>query len=192
MKDKKKESVREICDKGIAGIHIEERLLPEQIPALDLYMDQLITLFESSMPHQRRTPDDKLITKPMVNNYIKADILPRARGKKYAREHLVHLSVILRLKQVLSVKDTGALIKAGKQDKTDEAFYENFRHMVESISGEISARVLSEDESMADAAMRLAVESYLCKNACEYLIDRIAGYEDDELFQRSPRIADKK
>ena len=158
-------------------------------PDIELYMDQVLDFLSRSRTSIR---DDDKLSSAMVNNYIKADILPRARGKKYAREHLVHLSVILRLKQVLSVKDTGALIKAGKQDKTDEAFYENFRRMVESISGEISARVSSEDESMADAAMRLAVESYLCKNACEYLIDRIAGYEDDELFQRSPRIADKK
>lgn len=134
--------------------------------------------------------DDDKLSSAMVNNYIKADILPRARGKKYSREHLVHLAIILRLKQVLSVKDTGALIKAAKQDKSDEEFYENFRTMVEMYAKEISEKVLSSDENVADAAMRLAVQSYLCKITCEYLIDKLSDYDYEEIFRKPHKSAD--
>lgn len=145
-------------------------------PDIELYMDQVLDFLSRSKTSLR---DDDRLSSAMVNNYIKADILPRARGKKYSREHLVHLAIILRLKQVLSVKDTGALIKADKQDKSDEEFYESFRAMVEASANEISEKALHSEDSLAEVAMRLAVESYLCKITCEYLIDKIFDNNDD-------------
>jgi len=156
-------------------------------PDIELYMDQVLDFLSRNRTSMR---DDDKLSSAMVNNYIKADILPRARGKKYSREHLVHLAIILRLKQVLSVKDTGALIKAAKQDKSDEEFYENFRTMVEMYAKEISEKVLSSDENVADAAMRLAVQSYLCKITCEYLIDKLSDYDYEETFRKPHKSAD--
>lgn len=156
-------------------------------PDIELYMDQVLDFLSRNRTSMR---DDDKLSSAMVNNYIKADILPRARGKKYSREHLVHLAIILRLKQVLSVKDTGALIKAAKQDKSDEEFYENFRTMVEMYAKEISEKVLSSDENVADAAMRLAVQSYLCKITCEYLIDKLSDYDYEEIFRKPHKSAD--
>jgi len=157
-------------------------------PDIELYMDQVLDFLSRSKTSLR---DDDRLSSAMVNNYIKADILPRARGKKYSREHLVHLAVILRLKQVLSVKDTGALIKADKQDKSDEEFYESFRSMVESSAREISEKAVTSDENLAEVAMRLAVESYLYKITCEYLIDKICGIDDDDHFKKPTKIDSK-
>jgi len=151
-------------------------------PDIELYMDQVLDFLSRSRTSLR---DDDRLSSAMVNNYIKADVLPRARGKKYSREHLVHLSVILRLKQVLSVKDTGTLIKEDKQNRTDEEFYENFRSMIETSAKEISGKVLSSDGNLPDIAMRMAVESYLCKITSEYLIDMISGYDDDSYFNKA-------
>ena len=146
-------------------------------PDIELYMDQVLDFLSRSKTSLR---DDDRLSSAMVNNYIKADVLPRARGKKYSREHLVYLSVILRLKQVLSVKDTGYLIKADKQKRTDEEFYESFRNMVEVCAKELSDKALNSDSSLPEIAMRLAVESYLCKIASEYIIDNISIYSEDE------------
>ena len=126
----------------------------------------------------------------MVNNYIKADVLPRARGKKYSREHLVYLSIILRLKQVLSVKDTGYLIKADKQKRTDEEFYESFRDMVDVCAKELSDKALNSDSSLPEIAMKLAVESYLCKIASEYIIDNISIYSEEENAKKPLKVSD--
>ncbi len=157
----------------------DELKCPEynSFPDIELYMDQVLDFLLRSRTSLR---DDDRLSSAMVNNYIKADILPRAHGKKYSREHLVHLAVILRLKQVLSVRDTGSLIKAAKEDKTDEQFYEGFRHMIDTCAAEIAESVLepAAEEELADAAMRLAVQSYLCKSACEYLIDQIGERAD--------------
>lgn len=156
-------------------------------PDIELYMDQVLDFLSRSKTSLR---DDDRLSSAMVNNYIKADVLPRARGKKYSREHLVYLSIILRLKQVLSVKDTGYLIKADKQKRTDEEFYESFRNMVDVCAKELSDKALNSDSSLPEIAMRLAVESYLCKIASEYIIDNISIYSDDEKTKKPPKAAD--
>lgn len=137
-------------------------------PDIELYMDQVIDFLSRNRTSLR---DDDRISSAMVNNYIKAEILPRARGKKYSKEHLAYLAVILRIKQVLSVKDTGSLIKINKLGKTDKEFYDGFRNMVEARAEQMSQDILKSNDKPADIAMELAVQSYLCKIACEYLID---------------------
>ncbi len=156
-------------------------------PDIELYMDQVLDFLSRSKTSLR---DDDRLSSAMVNNYIKADVLPRARGKKYSREHLVYLSIILRLKQVLSVKDTGYLIKADKQKRTDEEFYESFRDMVDVCAKELSDKALNSDSSLPEIAMKLAVESYLCKIASEYIIDNISIYSEEENAKKPPKIGD--
>lgn len=155
-------------------------------PDIELYMDQVLDFLSRSKTSLR---DDDRLSSAMVNNYIKADVLPRARGKKYSREHLVYLSIILRLKQVLSVKDTGYLIKADKQKRTDEEFYESFRSMFEVCAKEISEKALNSNEKLPEIAMRLAVESYLCKIASEYIIDNISIYDEADDPKRAPKAS---
>lgn len=146
----------------------------ESMPDIELYMDQVLDYLSRSRISLR---DDDKLSSAMVNNYIKAELLPRARGKKYSREHLVYLSVIIRLKQVLSVKDTGSLIRVGKRDKPDDEFFNEFCELVESGAREVSGKILSSEGSLEDVAMRLAVDSYLSKIACEYIIDEVCGRE---------------
>ncbi len=148
----------------------------DTFPDIELYMDQVLDFITRSRTSLRR--DDKL-SSAMVNNYIKAELLPRARGKKYSREHLAHLAVIMRLKHVLSVKDTGTLIALNKDDKSDRQFYEDFQKMVANGAKEIADKILSSDSSYQDLAMQLAVSSYLNKIACEHIIDTLTGEAED-------------
>lgn len=149
----------------------------ESMPDIELYMDQVLDFLSRSKASLR---DDDKLSSAMVNNYIKAELLPRARGKKYSREHLVYLSVIMRLKQVLSVKDTGSLIRLDKGERTDEEFYNEFLKMVKNGAEDVSEKVLNGDGSFMDVAMRLAVESYLSKIACEYMIDEMYRREKEK------------
>ncbi|MBM7869439.1 tRNA splicing endonuclease [Clostridium pascui] len=81
------------------------------IPNLDLYMDQVITLFDSKLAHLRRNEEDKLLTKTMINNYTKAKILMPSTKKKYSKDHIVLLILIYYLKQNLSISDISLLFK---------------------------------------------------------------------------------
>ena len=59
---------------------------PEDIPNIDLYMDQITTFMDSQLEASKRHEDDKILTKTMINNYAKNDLLPPPEKKKYSKE----------------------------------------------------------------------------------------------------------
>ena len=59
----------------------------EDIPNIDLYMDQVTTFMERKLRSTVRNPgEDKILTKTMINNYAKNNLLPPPVRKKYSRE----------------------------------------------------------------------------------------------------------
>lgn len=78
---------------------------PDEIPNIDLYMDQLTTFMESHLVSTKRYPDDKILTKTMINNYAKNNLLPSPNKKKYSKEHVLLLIFIYYFKNILSIKD---------------------------------------------------------------------------------------
>ena len=83
----------------------QQEIQPTDIPMIDLYMDQVITLFESKLCEAKRNDEDKLLTKTVINNYVKDKILMPAKNKKYTPEHLIMMIFIYNLKQILSIND---------------------------------------------------------------------------------------
>ncbi|MGL6293565.1 DUF1836 domain-containing protein [Eubacterium aggregans] len=77
----------------------------DQLPDIDLYMDQLITLCEQYLEVHRRHPEDKLLTKSMINNYSKRKMLGTVHKKKYTRGQVLMLYLIFMLKPVASIDD---------------------------------------------------------------------------------------
>ena len=65
----------------------------EKIPEIDLYMDQVTSFMEEHLRKAKRNPEDKALTKTMINNYAKNNLLPPPVKKKYSKEHLI-LSLI--------------------------------------------------------------------------------------------------
>ena len=97
---------------------------PEDIPNIDLYMDQVTTFMEEHLKKARRHPGDKILTKTMINNYAKNDLLPPPTKKKYSREHMLVLIFIYYFKNLLSITDIQALLKplTEKYFKNDKDF----------------------------------------------------------------------
>lgn len=83
----------------------------EDIPNIDLYMDQITTFMDTRLADSKRYPDDKIITKTMVNNYTKNHLLPPSVKKKYSREHVFLLIMIYHLKNMLSISDIQSLLE---------------------------------------------------------------------------------
>ncbi|MEG0856798.1 MAG: DUF1836 domain-containing protein, partial [Terrisporobacter sp.] len=86
-------------------LKLEEQITLEDIPEIDLYMDQVIQLFESNLSSAKRSDDDKVLTKTMINNYSKGKLLMSVNNKKYSKEHLILMSIIYNLKGSLSIND---------------------------------------------------------------------------------------
>lgn len=83
---------------------------PEEIPNIDLYMDQVTTFMEDGLARTKRYPEDKILTKTMINNYAKNNLLPPPVKKKYSREHVLALIFIYYFKNLLSIKDIETLL----------------------------------------------------------------------------------
>lgn len=87
------------------GLKDLDYIRTEEIPNLDLYMDQLTTFMDSHLESTRRFSDDKLLTKTMINNYTKNKLLPAPNKKKYSKEHMILLIFIYYFKNILSISD---------------------------------------------------------------------------------------
>ena len=80
-------------------------IIPEDIPEIELYMDQVTRFMDQHLEHNKRAPEDKILTKTMINNYTKNRLLPPPRNKRYSKEHIILLIYIYYLKNVLPIGD---------------------------------------------------------------------------------------
>lgn len=87
-----------------------DHIKPEDIPNIDLYMDQVTTFMDSQLSASKRFPEDKILTKTMINNYAKNHLLPSPNKKKYSREHLLMLIFIYYFKSFLTITDIQSLL----------------------------------------------------------------------------------
>ncbi|WP_080875182.1 DUF1836 domain-containing protein [Oceanobacillus timonensis] len=122
--------------KQLEGLHLENQLKPEEIPDLDLYMDQVIQLFENKYASSKRYEEDKVLTKTMINNYAKAKLFFPIENKKYSKDHLFLISMIYQMKSVLSIKDIGKTFAKANQRIADEdfdleKFYANYMYLMD-------------------------------------------------------------
>ncbi len=93
--------VQEISHPGDIGV--------SDMPDVDLYMEQLTSIIESKMENFKRHPDDKILTKTMINNYTKAGLLMPPKNKKYTKDHIILLILTYHLKNIISINDIRAL-----------------------------------------------------------------------------------
>lgn len=85
-------------------IHVQD------IPQIDLYMDQVTTFMEKHLGELKRYPDDKVLTKTMINNYAKNNLLPSPVKKKYNQEHILLLVFIYYFKNLLNFTDIETIL----------------------------------------------------------------------------------
>ncbi len=142
----------------------------KDLPDIALYMDQLI----SYMPRQLiRFDEGTPLTSAMVNNYIKDGLVPRAEGKRYSPAHLAYLTAVAALKQVLSVRDIGALMEAGRSlEKTPPEQYAYFLDALDQALTDTARTIDPEADRVAltKMALNLAVRSYANQLACQRIL----------------------
>ena len=80
------------------------------LPSLDLYMDQVTGFMEEHLASMKRHPEDKALTKTMINNYAKNKILPPPVGKRYNKNHMLILLLIYYYKSMLSLSDIRTVV----------------------------------------------------------------------------------
>ena len=118
---------------------------PEDIPNIDLYVDQVTTFIESQLSSLKRDEDEKILTKTMINNYTKNHVLPSPDKKKYSKDHVLTLILIYYLKSFLSIKDIQTLLEpiTDKYFGTESelSFYELYEELVAQGNGQSKALI---------------------------------------------------
>ncbi|UJF27284.1 DUF1836 domain-containing protein [Planococcus sp. 107-1] len=116
------------------GLALDKTILLEDIPKIDLYIDQVIQLFETSFAETKRTDEEKILTKTMINNYAKGKLFYPVQNKKYTRNHIMLIHLIYQMKSVLSINDVKQVLdglneRAEKEQLNLESFYESYLHI---------------------------------------------------------------
>lgn len=106
---------------------------PEDLPNIDLYMDQVTTFMDSQLAVSKRHAEDKVLTKTMINNYAKNNLLPPPVKKKYSKEHLLALIFIYYFKNILSIGDIQEILNP----ITDKYFASELDFNLEDIYSEV-------------------------------------------------------
>ena len=81
----------------------EEELTGDEIPAIDLYVDQIINLVSDKLRTGSERYRDRQLTKTMINNYSKDGLIAPIKGKKYNKEQIIQILTVYTLKNTLSI-----------------------------------------------------------------------------------------
>ncbi|MDD6571921.1 MAG: DUF1836 domain-containing protein [Thermoflexaceae bacterium] len=109
-KESKANDSKEFVNSVVKRLAQMTYIRPDEIPNIDLYMDQVTTFMEDHLNDVKRYSDDKILTKTMINNYAKNDLLPPPVKKKYSKDHMIMLIFIYYFKNILSIGDIQALL----------------------------------------------------------------------------------
>lgn len=135
----------------------------ERIPDLGLYKDQVITYIERLYSPLYGEQAQRLLTPSMINNYVKMGVIARPDGKKYGREQLAMLTMLVVLKQANSIEDVARLMNSEK-DEGVRAVYEAFcAYLVESLRS-YADRLEAANASALHLAVGAAVSSLACES----------------------------
>lgn len=88
----------------------DAELTSAEIPAIDLYVDQIINLISDKLSEGSERYHSKQLTKTMINNYSKDGIIMPVKGKKYTKEQIIQILFVYSLKNSLSIGEIKRLL----------------------------------------------------------------------------------
>ncbi|RLQ90837.1 DUF1836 domain-containing protein [Planomicrobium sp. Y74] len=139
----------------ISRLALEKKIPVEEIPKIDLYIDQVIQLFDTGFSEMKRTPEDKILTKTMINNYAKGKLFYPVTNKKYSRNHVMLISLIYQMKSALSINDVKKVLagineKAAQKEIDLSEFYDSYLE-IQRFNDEIFKRNVEQQVERAEA-----------------------------------------
>lgn len=161
---------------------------PDDIPNIDLYMDQVTTFLDEHLKATTRIKtDDKLMTKTMINNYAKNDVIPPPEKKKYNREHILLLIMIYYYKSFLQISDIKELLDPisdvffgkegyGIEEVYNEIFsnkYEQLGKITEDVIHDYEEAMKTFSEAPGNSQEYLKLFAFVCNLGCEVFVKKL-------------------
>ena len=188
--------VKEFLSELLKQLKSIDYIKPEDIPNIDLYMDQVTTFMDEQLAASKRYESDKILTKTMINNYAKNNLLPSPVKKKYSKEHIYILTFIYYFKNILSISDIQKMLNPLTEKFFDEGskpdldyIYKEIFSMESSLARPLSKDIFAKSEQASNAftdvkddddreflqffslVCLLSFDVYMKKNMIESLID---------------------
>ena len=112
------------------------------IPDIPLYMDQVTTFMDAQLASSKRYPEDKILTKTMINNYSKAKVITPVKGKKYTKEQIIQMLIIYQLKNNLSIQEIKDLLTPIYENNDDLSnLYDHFIDIKHSLNFQLQKMI---------------------------------------------------
>lgn len=133
-------------DKRTKSVIKEKIVFPrwDELPEIDLYMDQLISFFEKKLAFLFDR-DEKGVTSTMINNYVKHKLIMPPVKKKYSREHLAYLFVIITLKKAFTMSEIKTIVEKMTANGVANTVYDDFCN-----AAECACRAVFENKEMPE------------------------------------------
>ena len=141
-----------------------------EIPEIDLYIDQVVSLLEKYLAHfieSDNSNDSRFITKTMINNYVKHNVIKSPINKKYGREHIASLFVIFILKQIYSIDEIKKLITLAIDTSETEQAYNRFCNELEN-----AINMTFNDGNYIESS-KLSKEQYILRNVVQSFANKL-------------------
>lgn len=148
---------------------------PNDIPKIPLYIDQVTSYLEDSFSELKLNEDDKILTKTMINNYVKAQVISSPVKKKYNKEQMMKLKMLYLLKNTMSLSQINSLL----QENNDlESLYHYFIKCDE--EGRTALKEGQQKEITEEAILKLLLSSQLQKKYAELLLEQLMDSKESE------------
>ena len=89
----------------------ESELSSSEVPAIDLYVDQILNLVADKQKVGSERFWERQLTKTMINNYSKDGLITPVKGKKYNKEQIIQILTVYTLKNTLSIGEIKRLLQ---------------------------------------------------------------------------------
>lgn len=98
--------------KRLAAYAVDDKdLTSQEIPSIDLYLDQILSLVAEKNAEASAMFEDRTLTSTMINNYSKDGLIAPIKGKKYSKEHIIQMLLIYSLKNTLSIGEIRRILQ---------------------------------------------------------------------------------
>jgi hypothetical protein len=193
----------------------------QDLPEMDLYIDQVSTVFRKFLDKLDDSFAEKYVTKPMINNYVKRGQIARPDGKRYTKDHMVMIAMVIYLRSIFKMEDISKIMKplidnyssayddtispelvyALAQEATENRLQEFLSGIDESVSvikREIEDTDLADDQSMEvlvlilTLAMRAEMEKYLAERLMKVYFEQPEKEKKEKPKRQKSRAPEKE
>lgn len=147
------------------------------IPELDLYVDQIITLVDNILKENKRSADEKLLTKTMINNYSKARVIKPIKGKKYSKLQIIQILITYCMKNTLTIDEIKRVLNSHEFTAEEiSTYYQNYldkKALIKSTLPDylIKNELINENSDPMETLLIMTALSNQSKRISEAIID---------------------